>query len=261
MRSCGIGWLILVGVDLRARKRQRALEALERLQHALWPIARCVEIGDRRAVGGDLFGALVAEQAAPRQLPRRRLRYPCRPARVRWLSVAAPAAMAPTPSSVATIAIVCARANWSRSRCWWPPAMWPASWASTPMISFGVSAVTSAPVLMKMRRPATKALKRRSLTRTMLMPRLRQARRLAGSAAHSRAPAPRFRRRARSARSGRARRPAAATETAAPAATAAADRLAQRIVAARSIKHGSWSSALVDERGGGEKAAGQYLNL
>ena len=52
-----------------------------------------------------------------------------------------------------------------RDRC--PPAMWPVSCASTPMIWFGVSASISAPALTKMRRPsATKALNDRSLMMT-----------------------------------------------------------------------------------------------
>jgi len=42
----------------------------------------------------------------------------------------------------------------------------------TPMISFGVSACSRAPVLMNRRRPATKALKDGSLTSTIWMPAL-----------------------------------------------------------------------------------------
>jgi hypothetical protein len=50
----------------------------------------------------------------------------------------APATMPPAASSMAMIAAVCAVASCScmRARC--PPAMWPLSWASTPMIWFGV---------------------------------------------------------------------------------------------------------------------------
>ena len=58
----------LVGIDLRARQRQRGLEALERLQHALGRLAGRLEIGDGGTVGGRLLAALVAEQAAPRRL-------------------------------------------------------------------------------------------------------------------------------------------------------------------------------------------------
>ncbi|MGY2995247.1 hypothetical protein ACVWWD_004054 [Mesorhizobium sp. URHB0026] len=68
------------------------------------------------------------------------------------------------------MAMVLARSSCSRSFCWWPPAICPASCAMTPMISFGVSAVINAPVLMNSRRPVTKALKLESLTSTMSMP-------------------------------------------------------------------------------------------
>ena len=55
----------------------------------------------------------------------------------------------------------------SRMRAKCPPAMWPVSCASTPMIWFGVSDSISAPPLTKMRRPsATKALNERSLMMT-----------------------------------------------------------------------------------------------
>ena len=93
-----------------------------------------------------------------RRLHRRRRRHcPCP-----TLPERAPATIAPTPRIIATIDCVCATAQSARaSRDRWPPAMWPVSCASTPMISFGVSASISAPALMKMRRPSvTKALKR-----------------------------------------------------------------------------------------------------
>ena len=74
----------------------------------------------------------------------------------------APASMPITDSAFALV--IC----WRR-RARWPPAIWPVSWASTPMISFGVSASMSAPTLTKIFCPlATKALKERSLTRTIL---------------------------------------------------------------------------------------------
>ena len=56
----------------------------------------------------------------------------------------------------------CASCWRKRDRC--PPAMWPVSCASTPMISFGTFASISAPALMKMRLASiTKALNERSL--------------------------------------------------------------------------------------------------
>ena len=59
---------------------------------------------------------------------------------------------------------VCATASCWRSFDRWPPAMWPVSCASTPMISFGVFESISAPAFTKMRRPSmTKALNARSL--------------------------------------------------------------------------------------------------
>ena len=58
----------------------------------------------------------------------------------------------------------CALASCWRKRDRCPPAMWPVSCASTPITSFGTFASTSAPALMKMRRPSiTKALNERSL--------------------------------------------------------------------------------------------------
>ena len=72
---------------------------------------------------------------------------------------ATPAAIAPTPSSSAMIEAVCAVASCSRRRDRCPPARWPVSCASTPMISFGVLESYSAPTFTKMRRPSiTKAL-------------------------------------------------------------------------------------------------------
>ena len=56
----------LVGIDLRARQRQRVLEAVERLQHAIGGLAGRLEIGDGGPVGRRLLAALVAEQAAAR---------------------------------------------------------------------------------------------------------------------------------------------------------------------------------------------------
>ena len=71
----------------------------------------------------------------------------------------AAATIAPTPSSMAMIDCVCATASCWRSFDRWPPAIWPVSCASTPMISFGVLRSISAPALTKMRRPSmTKAL-------------------------------------------------------------------------------------------------------
>ena len=54
-------------------------------------------------------------------------------------AAAAPATSAPAPSSMAMIIWVCACASCSRSLARWPPARWPVSCASTPMIWFGVS--------------------------------------------------------------------------------------------------------------------------
>jgi hypothetical protein len=73
----------------------------------------------------------------------------------------APASMPMTDSALAFVSS-CRR----RARC--PPWMWPVSWARTPMISFGVSESMRAPTLTKIFwPPATKALKVRSLTRTI----------------------------------------------------------------------------------------------
>ena len=95
------------------------------------------------------------------------------------------------------------------------------------MISFGVSDVISAPVLTKMRRPSTKALKRRSLTSTILMPDLDRPAALQDRPRHSRAPALRSRHRARSGRSAVAPGPAALpANSARPAITATAVFLA-----------------------------------
>ena len=64
-------------------------------------------------------------------------------------------------AACAMIDAVCALASSLRSLHRWPPAMWPVSCASTPMIWFGVGDSISAPALTKMRRPSTtKALKR-----------------------------------------------------------------------------------------------------
>ena len=82
----------------------------------------------------------------------------------------APATMAPTPSSMPRIMAVCALASSARSLLRWPPAMWPVSCASTPMIWFGVCDCISAPALTKMRLASiTKALKLRSLMMTTWM--------------------------------------------------------------------------------------------
>src|SRR5262249_24100201 len=79
----------------------------------------------------------------------------------------APATTAPTPSSMPMIAAVCALASSARILLRWPPAMWPVSCASTPMIWFGVSARSRAPALMKMRLASiTNALNERSLMMT-----------------------------------------------------------------------------------------------
>ena len=58
----------LVGVDASAGQRQRGLEATEGGQHALCRLAGRVEVAQGGDVGGGLFGALVAEQAAARDL-------------------------------------------------------------------------------------------------------------------------------------------------------------------------------------------------
>ena len=133
-----------------------------------WPVA--VRNLDAGAVGLLFLRALIGEQRTlitPCGAEHRRPRD-CRPRR-RCRDVAA-AAMAPTPSSMAMIAAVCALASSARSLLRWPPAMWPVSWASTPIIWFGVSASISAPALMKMRLASTtKALKERSLMMTTWM--------------------------------------------------------------------------------------------
>ena len=61
------------------------------------------------------------------------------------LPLRAPATMAPAPSSMAMIIWVCACASCSRILARWPPARWPVSCASTPMIWFGVSDCIIAP--------------------------------------------------------------------------------------------------------------------
>src|SRR4051794_24742242 len=58
----------LVRVDIRSRKRKGALKSLECRKHALRRLARCIEVCDRRTVCGDLFRALVTEEAAPSEL-------------------------------------------------------------------------------------------------------------------------------------------------------------------------------------------------
>ena len=75
--------------------------------------------------------------------------------------------MAPTPSSMATIAAVCALASSWRILDRWPPTIWPVSCANTPMIWLGVVACISAPELTKMRCASmTKALNDLSLMMT-----------------------------------------------------------------------------------------------
>ena len=61
------------------------------------------------------------------------------------LPLLAPATIAPAPTSMAMIIWVCACANCSRILARWPPAKWPVSCASTPMIWLGVSDFISAP--------------------------------------------------------------------------------------------------------------------
>src|SRR3546814_4375064 len=58
----------LVGIDIDAGKRQGTVETLERVEHALAGLSRLAQIGQRRAVGRDLFRALIAEETAPRGL-------------------------------------------------------------------------------------------------------------------------------------------------------------------------------------------------
>ncbi len=95
-----------------------------------------------------------------------------------WPSIIAPAptpalpvAMpAPMPAIIARMFSIVAlfSSSWIRTRC--PPAMWPVSWAITPITWFGESARINRPVLMNMFIPGvTKALIRLSLTRCTLI--------------------------------------------------------------------------------------------
>ena len=103
-----------------------------------WPVAvRNLHAG---AVGVFFLLALIGQQRAADHFLRARSAPPRRhwPRPLLLLPPRAPATIAPAPSSMAMIIWVCACASCSRSFDRWPPAIWPVSCASTPMIWFGV---------------------------------------------------------------------------------------------------------------------------
>src|SRR3977135_4047850 len=153
-------------VRIRTARGEQAVigKPLESFVHAFRGLSRGSQKFHPGAVGVFLLLALVGDQgAAPPATPPFARRLLLLPPLV-------PATIAPAPSSIAMIICVCACASCSRSLARWPPAKWPGSCASTPMIWFGLSDCISAPWFMKIRRPsATKALKPLSLRITTWM--------------------------------------------------------------------------------------------
>ena len=148
-----------VGIGVARGEQDFVGHALERVVHALRRLAGGGEELDAGAVGRFLLLALIGEERAADHF----LRSQDRRGRIAGIAARA-ATIAPTPSSIEMIDCVCATASCWRSFDRWPPAIWPVSWASTPMISFGVLESISAPAFTKMRRPSmTKALNDLSL--------------------------------------------------------------------------------------------------
>ena len=126
-----------IGVDGLRGEQFLVGEPLEGVVHALGGLAGGGEELDAGAVGLLLLRALVGRAASGGSspaAPRMAAAPDCR--RLTAASGAA-ATIAPTPSSIAMIDCVCACASCWRIATRWPPAMWPVSCASTPMISFG----------------------------------------------------------------------------------------------------------------------------
>ncbi len=158
-----------VRVDVLRGEQHLVGETLEGVVHALGRLAGRGRGTSRRRgrpalpAGADRRAASASScSAAPAAPPRPDCRRRCRCAR-------------PPPRRRSRAAwrgsrAVCALASSARSLLRWPPAMWPVSCASTPMIWFGVCDSISAPALTKMRLASTtKALNVRSLMMTTRM--------------------------------------------------------------------------------------------
>ena len=121
-----------IGIDVAGRVQHLVREPLEGVIHALGRLPGFGEELHPGVIGLFLLGPLIRQRVrASTDWGAETAAMPSWPAPP--LRLITPPTIAPTPSSMAMMAEVCARASSSRMRARWPPARCPVSWAKTPI--------------------------------------------------------------------------------------------------------------------------------